>query len=133
MSGQVALRISSEQPPSDDKRVLVERCYEDFAVAHRIAVAALGNGRSTLNDARDEALFGDSIRRAVAAASRLRECLDYEAAPVLAAYLNTVFDHVITRLLGGRAAREVSSLVEAGVVMEELQRAFLAVHRRADR
>jgi flagellin-specific chaperone FliS len=131
MSGQAALRISPEQ--HHDKHLLVERCYEDFAAAHRIAIAALGSGHSTLHDARDEALFIDSISRAVAVASRLRECLDYQAAPVLAAYLNTMFDHVITRLLDGRTGRVGSLILEAGVVMAELQRAFCAVHRRAAR
>jgi flagellin-specific chaperone FliS len=133
MYGQAAMRISPEQHSVDDKHLLVDRCYEDFAAAHRIAVAALGSGASTLHDARDEALFVESIGRAVAVTARLRECLDYEASPVLAAYLNTMFDYVITHLLDGRAARDLSTLQRAGHVMSELQRAFLAVHRRAAR
>lgn len=133
MSGQAALRISPEQRSVDEKYLLVDRCYEDFAAAYRIAVAALGSGASTLHDARDEALFVESIGRAVAVAARLRESLDYEASPVLAAYLNSMFDYVLTHLLDSRATRDLSALQRAGHVMAELQRAFLAVHRRVAR
>ena len=129
MSGQAALRISPVQHSVDEKTLLVERCYEDFAEAHRMAMAALGSGAVTL----DETLFLDSIGRAVGVAARLRECLDYEASPVLAAYLNTMFDDVIAHLLDSRATREVCALQRAGHLMRELQRAFLGAHRRAAR
>jgi flagellin-specific chaperone FliS len=129
MSGQAALRVSpagdprEERGAADERTVLVERSFAAVEAALDEALHGFGAGSGTK-------LHG-GVSRAIAEVARLRECLDYEAAPVLSAYLNSMFDYVIAQLIRCRAARDLQSLGQAAYVMTELAGMFAAVHRRA--
>jgi flagellin-specific chaperone FliS len=133
MSVQAALRVSPASASSDEsggasaggRYALVERSFEEFSAALEVALGGFGEG--------DGPRLHDGVGAAIGVVARLRDCLDYEATPVLAAYLNSMFDYVLSQLITSRATRDLQSLGNAGYVMAELQKMFAAAHRRAGR
>lgn len=134
MSGQVALRVSPASAPSDEndgtaaaagRYALVERSFDAFSAALEAALRGFGEGSGTR--------LHEGVGVAIGVVARLRDCLDYEETPVLAAYLNSMFDYVLSQLIISRATRDLQSLTNAGYVMAELQKMFVAAHQRAGR
>lgn len=125
MSRQAALQISSERRPHDEgQRRIVDRCFAEMVRAQEEALEALG--------AKDEARFVERVTRAVGVVSKVRDCLDYGTAPVLAAYLHAMFDYAIAQLIDGRAMLDERPIGRALYVAHELRLAFLAVDRDGD-
>lgn len=122
MPGHAALQVSLERRSQD--RRSVDRCLAEIAKAAEEALEAL--------QGKDEEKFEERVTRAVNVFSKVRECLDYGGAPVLAAYLHTMFDYAIAQLIDGRAMRDERPIGRALYVAHELRLAFLAVHRDGD-
>lgn len=125
MSGQAALRVSPSPDTSEPRYALVDRCFAAIEAAVRDAEEGL------VTD--DDSALSAAIGRAVQGVARLRECLDYSAAPVASAYLNSIFDYASRQLIASRGARELQCLHNAGHVIAELRTIFLAVQQRAVR
>lgn len=131
MSGQAALRGSPSPDSPETRYALVDRCFAAIETAIEAATAAAVQDGSRGSVADDDSTLGAAVGRAMQGVARLRECLDYSAAPVASAYLNSIFDYAIGQLIASRGARELQCLHNAGHVITELRIIFLAVQQRA--